>query len=322
MITNGVSYMNEVIKSAAASSGAYYVDIENSIGNGVLCGSDFWNTYINGTSTAIAGISGSGQYETQEAYHPNANGHKLIFNRINAGLNGQTIVTYNQCNQIIICPDILSGSRPPIPDFFKPNTFRDKVVEAADFAQSNAQNISNHVVSLVKGIQFNIHIPTFSFSANSPLEIQIHSDPISLGLFTTEVDGSLDSTIMIPSTFTAGYHTITYSGFGYSGLPVQYMQIVLVEEPVKDVSKNTQAPITQYRQATGIEETENPRISTFTSYINNSNGSLLSANESVKKIVPRDSTKHSIYEWLLLFIPASIFVLFCMGRIARTNRRS
>ena len=271
MITNGVSYMNQVIKSAANTSGAYYIDIEDSFSDKILCGSDFIHSYVNGTSTAVIGTAAPNIYEQQEGYHPNANGHNAIFNKIKSGLESKSLGEFTECNQIIFCPTDNSNTPPSIPEFFTPETLLDKAAKFVEFVHSSAQDFGHNVTNVIKNHSVNIQAPPFMFSGNSFTKVHIFSNPIDLGSFQTDADGSLNADITIPSSLEPGYHTIVLSGTTYSGDPIDYLQIVLVkgqdpEDVDEDNIKDSNDPclfVTASRldvDADGIDDACDPNL--------------------------------------------------------------
>lgn len=53
IMTEGVTYMNQVIKAAASEADVNYIDIEDSMGHHILCDADFSNQYVNGLESAL-----------------------------------------------------------------------------------------------------------------------------------------------------------------------------------------------------------------------------------------------------------------------------
>ncbi|USN96620.1 MAG: hypothetical protein H6797_00240 [Candidatus Nomurabacteria bacterium] len=228
MITEGVAYMNQVIKAAANAAGVYYVDIENSLGGHVLCGSEA--SYVNGTATGVIGMIAPNIYEQQEAYHPDADGHLAVFKTIGSGLNGQTLTSFGNCNQIIICPASNQATQPPIPSYFRISPTIDTIIiKAINFVVSAGKSIGDGITSIVKSQVLNIHSPSRYFAAGSNVSVNIYSNQVNLGTLVANENGSIDASITVPSGLEAGYHTIIFTGTTYSGDPIEYTQIVLVQ---------------------------------------------------------------------------------------------
>lgn len=61
----------------------------------------------------------------------------------------------------------------------------------------------------------------WAFRALSRVQVSLHSDPISLGEFTADADGSLEAIVEIPPQATLGSHDIVATGESPSGAPVR-----------------------------------------------------------------------------------------------------
>lgn len=238
MITQSVTYINNVIKAAAADAGVNYVDVENSLGDHVLCGSSL-DKHVDGiSSVVIANYLKSG-------FHPNDKGQSDIAQTIETGLQGQSLTNFTSCanNTIIFCPDNSSGATPTKPSYFTPTNTFDQVIAFASSVQDNA----NHFVTQVKlGAQEVVYLAPQIFQPSTVVHVEIHSTPVTLGDFTSASDGSLSGSITIPSDLGAGYHTIHVQGTSIGGQPIDYVQIIQVNGPNEgDIDNNGVADSTQ-----------------------------------------------------------------------------
>lgn len=235
-IVESVTYLNQVIKSAAHQAGAYYIDIEDALGEKILCTLTI-DKYVNGLTAALQSAS--------ESFHPNKKGHTAIASRIQEGLRGQTLESFNDCmnNSVITCPGHGSSASPSVPEYLNPPSLEDKIVQAAELVRDTGNNIAT---GLRKGAEYVVRLNPFSAQPTAIVNISLHSDPVNLGDFEVAVDGSLDVSVMIPSNVPAGYHTLYVAGKTYSGEDIVFRQIVQVHgaDPA-DIDENSVPDIHQ-----------------------------------------------------------------------------
>lgn len=226
MMQQAVTYFDQIIKAAAAASGAYYVDIENSLGDHTLCGAST-DSYVNGFSVALSSLKDG----PAGAFHPNAQGHAAIAQTIVNGLNGATLETFNDCTStVIICPQNSSSTIPDPNIYFDlPTTVTNIATNVGEFynfltgpdstpKQGSAQTVTS--TSLPMTLQ-----------PNSTVQVIIHSDPITLGTVTTDSSGNFSTGVTIPSDLPAGFHTLEVTGTTATGEPISYYQTFYVAGP-------------------------------------------------------------------------------------------
>lgn len=230
-LAEGVEYINEVTQAAAQRAGVAYIDVEDSLGEGVLCGNDS-DKSMNGLTrgddhlqTLISIMSnhlvpGIGN----ESYHPNQRGHIKMANAIWSATNNQGLLNYNYCPapSLNYCPDT-QVSTPSIPGYFGPDLIP-VTPQRADIVEQWAQ----------PGDMRNFKAP-YLLKPNSNVELEIHSNPVSLGTFTTDSRGEFDEDIEIPDTLEPGMHTIHLRGTLLSDEEVHMYQTILVVGPEDDV---------------------------------------------------------------------------------------
>ncbi len=208
MIVQATNYLNSVIQQAAVAAGVKYIDISDALQDGRLC--DDGQNYVTG-------IAQDGKSELQESFHPNDYGHIKIAQKIRSELGNKTPLEADVCEDgRINCPDAsANAAKPAIP---------------SEFGTPSKQAEDKHVTSgmMKKGQSVDLKAGQYSFEPNSPFTVTLHSDPVDLGTFTANSDGSFDNSITIPSTVPAGYHTIIVSGKTYSGEPIDVVQSVVV----------------------------------------------------------------------------------------------
>lgn len=240
MVSVSIDFMNTVIHQAADAAGVEYIDIANSLIGGRLC--DEGQEYMTGITLV-------GSNEVQESFHPNAKGHFEIAMTVWDEVNGESLLDYD------VCPDTEANSCPlasatkdsiDVPPYF------------GSVADTNTQ-YKNMTSSKTKKISpLDVVMAPFTFLPTSLVKVVIHSDPTDLGDFTVATDGSLEQEIQIPSSVPAGYHTLTVQGQTYSGEPIEFEQVILVEgtDPT-DVDENgvldSQQLCGPFLQAAGVD---------------------------------------------------------------------
>lgn len=226
MATQSVTYLNSVIEAAAGAAGVNYVNIENSLGEHTLCGTDL-NKSVNGIVDGLIAQSYTSMF------HPNDKGQAEIAQAFENGLNHQSLANFNSCegNTTIICPEYNTSTPPPVPDYFTPPNTIDQIVTFANFVK----DATDSGLAFVKmGASQIISVDPLVFQPDTTVNVEIHSDPVSLGDFTTNDNGSLSGDITIPTTIAAGFHTIHIQGTSFTGQSIDYEQIIEVHGPNDD----------------------------------------------------------------------------------------
>ena len=250
MINEAVAYANKVIKAAANDSGVKYVDIEDSLSGHSLC--DFGESYVTGVSGY--GIS----TEQQEMFHPNAKGHGAIFEKIKEGLGSQDLQDSTNCNAIIACPTGQTVGEPTVPEYFAPSlSLYDQAFKAYDMVKNTVQStVSGGVTVVKKGINWIAEVSPMVTKPTMAVRFELNSNPVDLGTYTTNSDGSIAATLNIPANVPAGIHTLRMYAQTYSGEEVEYYQVIEVQGEDGDVDEDSIADSQDaciYIQASGTD---------------------------------------------------------------------
>lgn len=213
MMTAGVSFLNNVIEKAAEASGVKYINIEDSLDGHKLCDSE---------DVYVTGVAAWDRSENQESFHPNSKGNSAIASYIwnEDNLNGKSLLDYDICpsSDQNTCPDSgVTKDSIQVPSYFQ-SSQTDLNVKSRDISSKEVK----------QDIPTDIFLESHTLLPGSTVRVVLYSDPVELGQFIVNQDGSLTSTIIIPSTVPAGYHTITIKGSTYSGDLIEYEQIVRV----------------------------------------------------------------------------------------------
>lgn len=243
-INEGIKYLNQVISAAAKSAGIKYLDIYDSLGDHVLCGtsSDLaFNAIAFGDDTNLINNSRNFRFIGNEAFHPNSLGHSYIADAINKSIGN--ISSYNYCaNELVICPDDTINT--PSPSSYwgvgvnmpTPREF-DYVVDSDRYDKKD------------------LILDDRTLEPGSPVYVEVTSTPIPLGNFIASLDGSLNISVDLPAELEEGYHTIHVYGKTYSGELVEFYQIIEYKKPnqavvselsvevIIDVAKAAESPV-------------------------------------------------------------------------------
>ena len=219
LIVNSVAYLNNVIEHAVNAAGFKYVDIENSLDGHKLC--DDGEKYVTGITDPLDWNGNS-----SESFHPNARGHQqmalAVWDNVwneQSGM-GESLIDYD------VCPDSDENSCPDdsatvdtiqVPEYFA-SVDSSKNIETKRMASSNQR----------KGSSMEIFMDKFTFAPGSMVQMTLHSDPIDLGEYNVDAQGSMHTSVSVPVEVPAGYHTIIATGTSYSGEQIEYQQVILV----------------------------------------------------------------------------------------------
>lgn len=214
MIQNSVTYLNNVIKEAARSTGVKYVDIEDSLKEHRLC--DDGEKYVEGANFRV----GTAVLTDYGSFHPNAKGHRAIAERVWSVTNQKSLVDYIWCSRPgeMICPDpTASKENIVVPPYYKDVAWQNSFYKQ----MTGFDQFINGTVDIIVG--------AYTFGANVVASITGHSTPVDLGKYMTDSDGSLKATFKLPSSMEAGYHTIEITGTSYTGDPIKYEQTIFIK---------------------------------------------------------------------------------------------
>lgn len=232
MIWQSVIYFNNVIEQAARAAGARYIDIETSLHGGRLC--DAGQEYMTGVVGTPIPISN----QQQESFHPNAKGHERIAAKIQEQLGNESLLTFNVCPDpnVSLCPDA-NATKASIdtPSYFSDGPQPQRTTEYKQMTWPE----------IVKSTLFNIALPPYFLQPGSTVQAILHSDPVDLGEFTANADGSLAIGASIPDNASPGYHTLVLEGESYTGELIRFEQIILVKGTQPDDIDENGIPDTQ-----------------------------------------------------------------------------
>lgn len=240
MIRESVSYMNNVIKSAAVAAGVKYVDVSDALTGHRLCDSS-----DNPGGIYVTGIAFLGSSEAQESFHPNDGAHIMIAKAIKQETGNQSLLDYNYCPEgATACPD-KSMSPPVVPNYFE------------GLATKNTKTLPLVPTKTQRGSQIVAVADAGTLQPDSALTVKLYSREYQLLGITTTGDGGVRAQVSIPADIEPGFHTIVFSGVSPSGEAVDIVNFleIYATENDKDGDGVLDA-IDQcvYVPATGVDE--------------------------------------------------------------------
>ena len=164
----------------------------------------------------------------QQLSHPNAEGHRLIANKIiDAISDGGSILAASCDEKVIFCPNSNNMVEPTRPTYFGPALTRTGImVEIASVALDNTAGAlsPDRSLSLIDGIvaarrsaevilrlmpSFGVHL--------SNIHAVLHSDEYDLGDLAIDPQGGYSAHVTIPSSIPVGMHIIEVVGTAADG---------------------------------------------------------------------------------------------------------
>jgi lysophospholipase L1-like esterase len=226
-INEGVVYLNQVVSAAAQAAGVEYIDIQESYGNHVLCGSEkpvAVNAIRFGDDIALINQLPEFRQIGSESFHPNPIGHGYAADAIINDVSN--LLDHNHCsNGQIICPDNTIEAPEPS-SYWLPEQYHDYPTQKiAKFVFDRVDTTDNR--------QKKLTVVSGSLAPNSSVRVEMTSDVVRLGDFVTASDGSLNVDVDLPADVEEGYHTIHLYGTSYSGESIEFYQVIGYFKPHK-----------------------------------------------------------------------------------------
>lgn len=212
-----VDYINFVIKKSADSAGVYYVDVSNALEGKRLCEPFLTELAVNGLTLGNDKFFDIGPIGN-ESYHPNEIGHILLKEAILEKTNN---FTAENPFPVMVAEPKMSDAR----DFIK--------TDAYDLLDTNFIDKSDMVDSWWYKNESKL-LSQGDFAPNSAVSVSLTSDPISLGNFPANNDGTVNASLTLPDTVPIGYHTLHVVGKNIAGENVEYQQLLFIGDSEGD----------------------------------------------------------------------------------------
>ncbi len=208
-----IEYLNTVIERSAKKEGVRYVDVGDAFVGHKLCEVDSQFSAVNGVT---AGNNRLGII-ANEGFHPNRLGHQLY----KAKILEQT----SNFTQSMPLPDTTINS--PTEDFSLPILQVPSSGRQVNVVQPD-ENLTQNEIYKDKEQTFQVQSTQHSLKANTQYRAELHSEPSSLGTFTTNSEGDLFGAFTIPIDIDPGYHTLHIYGPNLNDEPIDIYKTVFV----------------------------------------------------------------------------------------------
>ncbi len=218
-----IEYLNNIIKLSTDRTGVRYVDVSDAFAGHKLCETISSDVAINGL-TAGKGIPFSFGLVGNESYHPNKLGHQLYKSKIIEQTNSFTVAMPEPNENL--WPPAITDDLPLLQD--APRTNRQ--IRQIDFDENIADDTAT------KGSAFSVAVDTAKnmLKRLANVRIELHSDPIDLGTFTTDDVGNLDANVTIPNTVAPGFHTLHVIGQNVAGEDIDIQKTIYIKHSEED----------------------------------------------------------------------------------------
>ncbi len=231
-MNEGIIYINSIILAASKAAGIKYLDIQDSLGDSVLCGTAShisMNGLRIGDDVAPIEKMSSLKFIGSETFHPKPLGHSMFELAIIGSV--PNLAAYSYCAGVsTVCPD---SSTAPYPS----NYWLEDGITHGYETQRTVQYVQNRSKTNMR--QKTLVLNDYTFASGSSVRAEIHSEPIVLGLFTADANGALRVDVDLPADLPEGYHTIHLYGTTYSGDSTDLYDVIRYELPVSNVVESS-----------------------------------------------------------------------------------
>ena len=231
MISEGIQYMNRIVRAAADEAGAFYVDVETILDgadlcsnssddqmsfNGVTAGNDINNslTYILSAGVCIPRTGCIGK----ESYHPNHKGHYKYAERL-----------LEKTQNFLAPMPVASPTDIPLPNkAYYGESAWDRVNYMNIGTSSVSLPLIEHGSFLSKSPSGLLSVEQVGLLPFSQLRIEVRSTPQTLAEIVVSADGVVSETISLPDDLEAGVHEVHLLGFSAVGEPIDIFETIVV----------------------------------------------------------------------------------------------
>jgi hypothetical protein len=211
-----IAYLDQVIQLASAKAGIAYVDTQNALLGHRLCETKSSKVAVNGLTAGNDKPSILHGPMASESYHPNQLGHQLIDQAIMSATQNFTLAMPNTNNSVTL-PSETTLAFLDIPK-----------ANRGIYNLSYDDSITNDIG--YRGSLQNIYVDGLdnALKPQTAYSVTLHSDPINLGSFNTDINGNLSTDILIPADVPTGFHSLQITGVNMAGEPIEIYKTIYI----------------------------------------------------------------------------------------------
>lgn len=226
--------LNEVIKRAAESAGAKYVDVSQTFVGHRMCETKSSQVAVNGFTAGNDEGIGSLKFIGAESYHPNALGHELLKQAILRQTSNLRNVAGVPTNTTLVTSDIASTL--PQSDALKTGRSLNLTINDTD--------ITPDVVALGVLTPITLNTSTALLKPAASYTMRLDDAPAAIATITTDTSGSLGGSIVLPPNTTCGSHVVHLYGQNIANQPVDIFKVIYVPASNGDCNNDGQPDTT------------------------------------------------------------------------------
>ena len=201
-IRNMVVEMNDVLWLASKDAGVQFIDIEDSLEGGQICGG---GKYMTGLLNA-----GLSKKNRSAMFHPSSVGHS----RMASTIKGKVA---NFGDDVVAPVDREAKS-------------------ASEYIASPISTRADMVSGeLYKDSKISLSISPMSFGSNTTVTATVFSEPVELGEMVATDDGAVTAEFDIPEAVEAGEHLLMLEGQSYTGEQITLYQFITIGAKEGDI---------------------------------------------------------------------------------------
>jgi len=214
-----IAYLDATIQHAADSVGARYVDIQNSLAGHRLCEAKTSDIAINGITAGNDGGPLGLKLIGSESFHPNTFGHQILAQKVMQATNNlkQAMPSADSSIGAVSIADPLAQAL--LQGYKTDGSSTNAAIYDSDLPGFAIRGSSTPLT--VSGRQNNLQL-------GSAYTMTLHSDPITLGVVTSDENGDITSSVNIPASTPPGFHTLHVYGQNLAGEQIDIYKVIYV----------------------------------------------------------------------------------------------
>lgn len=235
-ISEGIKYMNQVVRAAAQEAGVLYVDVEDVLDgydlcsgaadsdmafNGVTAGNDISAKVADWLSLGVCALRTG--CIGKESFHPNSKGHELYAQRISLATADMTASMPEP-----------EKSAYPLPNAAFYGQKARNTVEQLNVPGSSSPAKQVRYEPFIIQTQAGLTVVQEGYMAGSTVTIEVHSTPQVIGTAIASPTGEIEIPISLPANLPAGVHEVHLLGYDAFGNQTDTYQTIVVGQSVDD----------------------------------------------------------------------------------------